>query len=179
MPWEAILGGATGGIAIAIVFTVLFLKLLMEKVVQVAQQRFESAMKRAEDLHKSTLATAAAVDTDLRNRRITCYSELWGTTGALPQWPRNKKLEYNDLSDLIDKFRKWYFEIGGMYLSTSARKAYGEVQEYLTSSLKNKQHDQKVNDSDYDIIRGKCSTLRTELTRDLLSRREAPELNDN
>ncbi|HXH14462.1 MAG TPA: hypothetical protein VNP04_32445 [Alphaproteobacteria bacterium] len=175
MPWEAILGGASGGIAVAMVVAVLFLKSLTEKLVDAAQKRFESALKRAEDLHKSALAMATTVDTDLRARRITAYSELWKKTCALPQWPRNRELTYQDLRSLTDDFRKWYFETGGMYLSTKAREAYGEVQESLASVLE-KARDGRVIDSDYDAIRGKCSMLRAELTRDLLSRREAPEI---
>lgn len=175
MPWEAILGGATGGVAVAIVVAVLFLKSVTEKMVEAAQKRFESALKRAEELHKSTLAMATTVDTDLRGRRITVYSELWKKTGALPQWPPNRDLTYRDLSDLTAELRKWYFESGGMYLSTTAREAYGAVQESLTTVL-GRNEDGKVSDSDYDAIRGKCSALRTELTRDLLSRREAPDI---
>ena len=63
MPWEVILGGATGGVAVAIVLTVLFVKLVAEKIIDAAQKRFESALKRAEELHKSTLAMASTVDT--------------------------------------------------------------------------------------------------------------------
>jgi len=175
MPWEVILGGATGGVAVAIVLTVLFVKLVAEKIIDAAQKRFESALKRAEELHKSTLAMASTVDTDLRGRRITAYAELWKKTGTLPQWPRNRELTYQDLRALTDELRKWYFETGGMYLSTTARKAYGELQESLTSVLA-KNEDGKVSDADYDSARGRCSALRTELTRDLLSRREAPDI---
>jgi len=175
MPWDVILGGASGGIAVAIIAAVLFLKLLTEKVVEAAQKQFESALKRSEELHKSTLAMVTTVDTDLRERRITAYSELWKKTGTLPQWPRNRELTYQDLLNLTDELRKWYFETGGMYLSATARKAYGEVQESLTCVLA-KGNAGTVNDSDYDTIRSKCSTLRTELTRDLLSRRVAPDI---
>jgi len=43
MPWEAILGGATGGAAAAIVLAVLFAKSLVEKIALAAEQRFERA----------------------------------------------------------------------------------------------------------------------------------------
>jgi hypothetical protein len=175
MPWQAILSGATGGVAVAIVLAVLFVTSLTQKIVDAAQKRFESALKRAEELHKSTLAMASTVDTDLRGRRITAYTELWKKTGTLPQWPRNRELTYQDLRALTDELRKWYFETGGMYLSTTAQKAYAETQESLTSVLA-KDQDGKVSDPDYDSIRGKCSALRAELTGDLLSRREAPNI---
>jgi hypothetical protein len=173
MPWKEILGGVSGGVAAAVVVTLLVLKLVIEKVVEAAQKRFEHALKRAEEVHKVSLAMASTIDTDLRQRRIAPYSELWKATGALPQWPRNRELTYQDLQSLTNLLRKWYFESGGMYLSTSARTAYGEVQKALTSVLE-KPSDGQVTDSDYESIRGKCHELRIELTQDLLSRREPP-----
>lgn len=175
MPWDAILGGATGGAAVAIVVGVLFLKSLTEKVVDAAQARFESSLKRAEELHRSTVALAASVDTDLRTRRIDAYTELWRLTGALPQWPRNRDLAYEDLRSLTGEFRQWYFGVGGMYLSVKAREAYGKVQEALGGILASA-GDGPVSEAHYDAVRGECSRLRTELTQDLLSRREAPGL---
>jgi hypothetical protein len=175
MPWESILGGATGGVAAAILDAVIFFTSLTQKLVEGVQKRFESSLKRTEELHKNTIAMTMTIDTDLRGRRITVYSELWKKTGDLPKWPRNQELTYQDLHNLSTELRKWYFETGGMYLSEGARVAYGEVQKSLTSVLA-KGQDGKVIDSDYDTIRGKCSTLRTELTDDLLSRREAPEM---
>jgi hypothetical protein len=73
--------------------------------------------------------------------------------------------------------RNWFFDTGGMYLSASAREAYGQVQESLTSFLKNNQDDTaRVSEADYNEVLEKCSALRAELTHDLLSRREAPTL---
>ena len=178
MPWEAILGGVTGGAAIAIVLGVLFAKSLTDKIVEAAQMRFESALKRAEEMHKVALAMASAIDTDLRGRRFTVYAELWKKTGTLPQWPRNPEVTYSDLGELTGHLRDWYFINGGIYLSATARSAYGEVQETIISILDKKQSG-LVSDSDYESIRKKCSSLRTELTRDLLSRREAPALSEN
>lgn len=175
MPWESILGGATGGVAVAIVVGVLFLKSLVEKVTEGAEKRFESALKRTEDVHRSMLATVTTIDTDLRAHRIEVYAELWKRTGLLPQWPRNADLTYQELFQLTIDLKAWYFERGGMYLSAAARSAYGNVQGTLNSTRKNKS-DSKVNDSDYDAVRTQCSKLRSELTHDLLSRRGAPEV---
>ncbi len=178
MPWEAILGGATGGVAVTIVLAMLFLKSVTEKVVQAAQMRFESALKRTEELQKAMLAMTSVIDTDLRANRIPVYAELWKTTGKLPQWPRNHEVTYLDLLDLTQHFRDWYFGCGGMYLSSTSREAYGKMQERLSTILK-KNQEGKVNDPDYEAIRSCCSALRTELTRDLLSRREAPAVSGN
>jgi hypothetical protein len=175
MPWEAILGGVTGGAAIAIVLAVLFAKLAAEKIAQAAERRFESALNRAEELHRVLLATATTIDSDLRAHRIEVYCDLWKKTGLLPQWPRNQHLTYSELQQFTTDLRDWYFERGGMYLSRSAREAYGKVQEALGGVLA-KNNGGTVSDPDYEAVRTQCSKLRSELTDDLLSRREAPDL---
>lgn len=176
MPWKEILGGASGGVAVVIVVSVFFLKALAEKVVAGAEKRFESALKRAEDLHKSLLAMATTIDTDLRARRFNVYAELWKTTGKLPEWPRNERLTYKDLRGLSCDLRDWYFDSGGIHLSSTSRESYGFLQDEIAAILKKKKKEGKVSTPDYDTIRKKCSNLRTELTRDLLSRREAPDI---
>jgi hypothetical protein len=146
-------------------------------LIEGAEKRFESALKRTEELQRSTLALATAVDTDLRQRRSNVYAELWKKTGILPRWPHNSELRYRDLDDLTAGLRNWFFDTGGMYLSASAREAYGQVQESLTSLLKNHQDDTaRVSEADYNAVLERCSALRAELTHDLLSRREAPIL---
>ena len=175
MPWDKILVGVSGATAVVAVLVVLFLKAAVEKSVEAAGKRFESALKRAEEFHRSTLAFAAAVDTDLRQRRIPVYAELWEKTGILPKWPRDPQLTYERLRNLTAEFRDWYFKEGGMYLSQGAREGYGNLQDSLSEVLKPEMVG-VVSDKDYEAVREKCSALRTELTKDLLSRREAPEI---
>jgi hypothetical protein len=186
MPWDAILGGATGGVALSVVAIVLLFKLLVEKTIVAFEKRYESALKRSDEVQSSTLAmlrdtrTATlsmmgAVDTDLRKRRADVYAELWKKTGALPQWPRNRDLTYRDLLVLSKELKTWYFETGGMYLSAKARATYGDLQEEITSVLQ-EGTEGMLRDRDYDVVRLRCSALRSELTADLLSRREAPEI---
>ncbi len=112
-----------------------FFKSLADKIALAAEQRFESALRRAEELHRVLLATATTIDSDLRAHRIEVYCELWKKTGLLPQWPRNQQLTYAELRQFTTDLRDWYFERGGMYLSRSAREAYGKVQEALNSVL--------------------------------------------
>lgn len=175
MPWGSILGGATGGVAVAIILATFFLKSLVEKVVEGAGNRFDSALRRAEAAQSSMLATASTIDTDLRSHRIEVYTELWRKTGQLPKWPRNAELTYPELSELTRALSRWYFDRGGMYLSEGARQAYGDVQESLDSVL-SLGKDGKVTPEDYEQVRERCSALRSELTKDLLSRREAPQI---
>jgi hypothetical protein len=149
-----------------------------------AEEDYRSFLKRTEDSHKasltrveeqykSSIAFSGIVDTDLRTRRIPMYAELWEKTAVLPQWPQNKELEYRDLQQLTLSLRDWYYKSGGMYMSEPAQKAFREVQESIASVLAHKQA-ATVSPTDYKTVRDKCSTLRTRLTDDLLSRREAP-----
>jgi hypothetical protein len=167
MAWNGILEGLTGGAAgAAIAFTLLK---------SIAEKRFDSALRRAEEVHHSLLTTANTIDTDLRAHRIEVYTELWKMTRLVSRWPRNHNLTHRELQHFTEQLRSWYFERGGIYLSASARSAYGQVQESLEAIVKNGE-DLKVNDADYDTVQGRCSELRSQLTSDLLSRREAPRL---
>ncbi|HZA60422.1 MAG TPA: hypothetical protein VE754_01910 [Actinomycetota bacterium] len=63
---------------------------------------------------------------------------------------------------------------GGMYLSASARGAYGRLQDQITQLVKQERAaglDRPLSTPDYDALQSKASRLRTEMTRDLLSRR--------
>src|SRR5713101_6421515 len=110
MPWTEILGGATGGLAVLIVSALFLGKVITEKMADTATKLVEGRVKRAEELHKSSLAFASVVDTDLRTRRIPVYAELWEKTGLLPMWPWNTELEYEALHQLTRDFRDWYFK---------------------------------------------------------------------
>jgi hypothetical protein len=175
MPWTEILGGATGGLAVLIVAALFLGKVVAEKVADTATKLVEGRLKRAEEVHRSALAFASLVDTDLRTRRIRVYSELWAKTGLLPMWPWNTELEYSALHQLTRDLRDWYFKRGGMYLSASARDAYFEVQKSINAILEQDKAG-RVSHDDYRAVRDRCSALRTELAEDLLTRREAPSV---
>src|SRR5690242_13057309 len=80
-------------------------RLVAQKIADGFEQRFASALARAEELHRSTLALATSVDTDLRKYRVEVYAPLWEMTGALPQWPRDRHLTYADLQRLSEGLR--------------------------------------------------------------------------
>jgi hypothetical protein len=141
-----------------------------------ATKLLEGRLKRTEEIQKASLAFASVIDTDLRTRRISVYAELWELTGLLPMWPWNSELEYEALHQLTGDLRDWYFKTGGMYLSTSARDAYFEVQKSINGVVQ-RGGTGRIDDGDYKAIRERCSALRTELAEDLLSRREAPANN--
>jgi hypothetical protein len=175
MPWTEMLGGATGGLAILIVAALFLGKVITKTISNTAIKIVEDRLKRAEEMHKSMVAFASAVDIDLRAKRIPVYKELWEKTGLLPIWPWNSELTYKELHQLTNDLRDWYFRIGGIFLSETARNNYFEVQKCITAILDKKQTGQ-VSEDDYKAIRARCSALRTELTEDILSRKEAPSV---
>lgn len=114
----------------------------------------------------------AEVDIDLRKSRIDFYQELWEITAVLPKWPRNKEASYEDLHQLSESLRDWYFKKGGMYLSrTTHTEGYIPLQDTLMEIL-DRSVTGKLSDADYDIVRDRCSTLRSFLAGDIQSRRE-------
>jgi hypothetical protein len=120
----------------------------------------------------SSLAMRAQIDQSLRDARTNVYKDLWRRTGLLPQWPKSSDVTYAKLTDFSRDLRQWYFTEGGIYLSSESRSMYGSLQEILSVVLQGAGQG-KISEEEYERIREACSLLRTELTRDLLSRRRA------
>lgn len=124
----------------------------------------------------------ARVDEGLRDKRIELYSLLWQATGKVPMWPKRDDLTYTELRELSSAFRGWYFDDkGGMFLSSAARKAYEGVQVAITAQLAARAQArlsdaEVISDPDYTAVQQAGSALRTQLTKDLLSRRAASRL---
>jgi hypothetical protein len=123
---------------------------------------------------QTALTLRAKIDESLRDARIEAYKPLWELTKRIPQWPRATDVTYDKLYNLSENLRDWYFDTGGLYLSRKAQKAYGYVQKEITNVVgQEKSSEDHIADGEYDAIRDRCSALRTELTKDLLSRKRA------
>ncbi len=134
----------------------------------------EAERNRVEEAHKRLLEVTTEIDLDLRKRRIDVYIELWESTELLHKWPREEGVTYEDLRGFSKSLRDWYFKKGGMFLSrTTFNKAYAPLQDAIRGVLE-KHPKGNLNKEDYDDIRSKCSSLRTFLANDVLSRRAAP-----
>lgn len=163
---------------------------LGKEAVGVLQKQHDSALRQIEESHKAelakqledfkrSLAFLGTVDSELRNMRIQSYSALWQQTGVLPQWPRDASLAYQSLADLSAHLRGWYFGAkgavpGGMLLTEDAMHAYKALQSQIAKVVSAHAMDQVLEPGDYEAVRACASALRTELTKDLLSRRETP-----
>jgi hypothetical protein len=110
------------------------------------------------------------LDLALYRQRGEAYKGLWQKTFKLSRWPKQTGVTYSQLQNLSEELRHWYFFVGGEYLSDSARKAYGNLQEALNDPIR-APNAQTLSPSDYTVLQDLCSELRTELTHDLLSRK--------
>jgi hypothetical protein len=199
MPWEIIAPALANASLTASITTVVILVIVQQAITSGARrlegtflqaeethrqalanegQRFQSTLKQAEDAFSKTLQMTSEIDLDLRKIRIVAYEELWQKTGDVPKWPKATDMTYKRLEELSESMKHWYFTKGGMYLSSTARQTYGSVQDaiwevLLLDQVKQERH-KPVTDEHYELVRTKCSSLRTELTKDILSRRAAP-----
>jgi hypothetical protein len=126
-------------------------------------------------LVRDILSSRMKTDEKLRDLRTPVYKELWKLTERLPKWPR-ADITYRDLYEFSAELKTWYFEKGGFYLSRRSHKRYTAVQDALLEALTGAKETDAVSDDDYEAVRAKCSALRTEMTEDLLSRREGSRL---
>jgi hypothetical protein len=114
------------------------------------------------------------IDLDLRRRRIDAYGPLWKSTGLLPQWPRAQGITYEHLFEFSGLLRTWYYDTGGIYLSSTSHKTgYVPLQDGI-AALQRQHKTGALSDADYDAIRQLCSRLRSALANDIESRREGP-----
>jgi hypothetical protein len=126
------------------------------------------------DRMSQTQRLIGEIDLDLRKRRIDAYQPLWKATALLPKWPRNDEATYEQLATLSHTLRCWYYETGGMYLSRTARDlGYGPLQGTIATVIAGGKSG-RIEASDYEAVRKKCSELRTLMTEDIESRRESP-----
>ena len=102
--------------------------------------------------------------------RIAAYRKLWELTRVLPKWPKAENVPYSELRTLSTNLRDWYFaEGGGLFLSRSAHGAYASVQNTLQAIL-GQRTSGPIAVEHYDEVREVCSTLRSQLAKDIGAR---------
>ncbi len=120
------------------------------------------------------LAGRAKVAEELRELRLTVYPPVWKRTSVFSRWPRTD-VTYDGVQRFHVDLRKWYFELGGLYLSENARDRYGDLQELVEAHLD--YHSDPEGDElptpVYDDLMETSSAFRTALTEDLESRRQS------
>lgn len=106
-------------------------------------------------------------------KRLEAYIKFVTITALFPKYPR-KEVRWKDVYNLSIDFRDWYFEGNGLVVSTEFRDKYFDLQEYILTITTGKiDSEQKLNDAEYDDLRGRCSKLRSLMAKELESR-ESP-----
>jgi hypothetical protein len=130
--------------------------------------------------HEEALATErfrndlkAEYDKDLRNRRIKAYQGLWCHLQVLGQYDLPKPLTPVTFEELTEGMRKWYFEVGGLYLSEDTRITYFKLKKAIKDVLeKTKDRPQEVVDPENsELLLELGHQLRTSLTQDVGTRK--------
>jgi hypothetical protein len=127
--------------------------------------------------HRVRAELEGEYDSALRTARLEVYRELWGELEPLAKYARDppglpRRREIEDLSAAL---RRWYFQLGGIYLSAESRQAYFDLQEALTVVVTSERWEPDasgaVDDATFEALRHLGSWLRTTLTYDVGTRR--------
>jgi hypothetical protein len=103
----------------------------------------------------------AEYDKDLRAKRREAYAALWKVLQPLAKYSPPGPLTAESFGLLSVALRQWYFEVGGLYMSSSTRDEYFALQKELTSPS-----------ATGERAREAGSRLRTATTRDVGARNE-------
>lgn len=109
------------------------------------------------------------VHKELWGKRYQEYQTLFSMTGILPQYLQPAIITAGELLKVSEEMRDWYFNTGGLLLSTKIRNKYFKVQKIIQAFIKCKPANYKI-ENEYETIRLLFSQLRSQLTDDLMSR---------
>lgn len=130
------------------------------------------------DMQKFRQDMRAEYDRTLRSNRIDQYKTLWRLTGLLPQYARDEAVTYAAVHQLSIALRKWYFEKGGMFLTDGSRDTYfavqGKISEVLAAVPESAWPHTVLPPEVYESVRVKCSSLRSQMVKDVGTRSESP-----
>ena len=109
-------------------------------------------------------------DAHLRELRIGAYQDLWKRLKVLAKYGRTQELDRDQVQALGGDLSKWYFEIGGMFLSKPTRDDYFALQDAIERMLAMDSSGALSREED-DFLRLLSSRLRTGMTRDVGTRK--------
>ena len=139
----------------------------------------EAELKTLEDIRKAVGVMEAKylddADRALQIKRLKVYPELWELTQTLPKWPRDT-VTNGTLAKFSQDMQNWYFQTGGLYMSDRTQRAYRHVQEAMEDiGPQDRNELDDISGEEYETVRKRCSTMRTQMTLDLGTRRALPE----
>jgi hypothetical protein len=107
-------------------------------------------------------------------RRINTYADLWKKLEPLAKYGVNPSFSKGDANELAKSLRAWYFEQGGLFLSSAAREAYFDLQGVLTRLIGGmgwgNPEQAELTSEAREYLRTYGSRLRTSLSRDVGTR---------
>jgi hypothetical protein len=116
----------------------------------------------------------------VREARLRTYPTVWATLQPLALYARHWAVTNRMAWTLAGSLRRWYFEQGGMFLTDGSRDAYFALQRSLGDYLSQVPWqmgaaERELDEDAFEPIRNAGSELRTQLVRDLGTRRtDAP-----
>jgi hypothetical protein len=124
---------------------------------------------------KLRLDVAAQYDKQLQDSRLAAYIKLWEMLEPLARFGRDKPVTYAVMKDISDKTRTWYFQTGGIYLTRASATPYfkwkGLMQQLLDDPEFVKKPDEAIPEKQLEAIIAARSTLRTNLSDDIGTKR--------
>lgn len=88
---------------------------------------------------KTRLELTAEFDKELQRSRLEAYKKLWSMTEKLARFGREKPVTYDDLRQISNETRAWYFGEGGIYLTRASRGPYFRMKELMEPVLRDKE----------------------------------------
>ena len=114
-------------------------------------------------------------DKKLRGERLDAYKELWKLLKPLARFSPATPLTYQIIQSTSESMRDWYFDVGGIYLSSESRKPYFDLKASLQGIIDNKDL-QKDKDARLTVelnhVLEQGRKLRNSLSDDIGTRRE-------
>jgi hypothetical protein len=112
----------------------------------------------------------AEYDRDIRTKRFEAYKELWKLTQPLAKYSPPGPVTEDVLRGMSSLMRVWYFETGGIIMTSRSRDAYFALQDSITIHLGDRAPKKGDKVSDIETISKRASTLRTAMTADVGTR---------
>ena len=112
----------------------------------------------------------AEYDRDIRTKRLEAYKELWKLTQPLAKYSPPGPVTGEVLRGISSAMRVWYFETGGIIMTSRSRDAYFALQDSITTHLGDRPPKAGDTVPDIETISKRASTLRTAMTADVGTR---------
>jgi hypothetical protein len=125
---------------------------------------------------KSARELRLKYDAELRGARLKRYQGLWSALAPLAKYSlTGYALSHSEALDLQRDLTSWYFQDGGLYLSTDSRGAFFALLDVLDAVTRHRWGIEgpgaRLDAPTAELARVSASRLRTSLTRDVGTRR--------